>query len=60
MSNYRAIYKCRLCGKTIEKEAYAPMGNENHPTATLCYFHLCEDGRHGIIDLQGIYKVKEE
>lgn len=75
MSEYRAIYKCRLCGEEFET---AIMKKD---TANLCvntlaitahfklksdeisidrqYIHSCRDGSYGLADFLGFRKSEE-
>lgn len=58
MNEYKAIYKCRLCGKEFYGEAYK-MNGSRYPTGSIYKQHKCDDGRYGIGDLLGTYEVKE-
>lgn len=53
---YKAIYKCRLCGKEFETEA-SVICEGDFPTASVIRHHECEEGRYGAADLQGTYEV---
>ena len=73
MSEYAAVYKCRLCGKTF-KNGVASTGraagiagrltNENSFTqggvhGSRYAIHNCDDGSLGFSDFQGFKKVGE-
>ncbi len=66
MSDYGALFKCRLCGETFitaktggrkvaERAAlFASMGKVSEPQApTLHDIHICENGGIGIADFLG-------
>lgn len=75
MTEYRAIYKCRLCGEEIENVTstsryihYQDMVNSvNVPQFAINvkiprmedYMHECKDGSHGYIELIGFRKAEE-
>lgn len=76
MSEYRAIYKCRLCGEEIENvtstDRYihyqnmvnsVPMyqcGINTSVPSIENYMHDCKDGSHGYIELIGFRKVEDK
>ena len=75
MTEYRFIYKCRLCGGTNENTCVgnvvtaqnmlirACLGNPkigNQDTVEILTTHICMDGQMGIADLQGYRRVKTE
>lgn len=57
MSEYKAIYQCRLCKKYFVNTAYK-MGDSEYPTASVLKQHKCGDGRYGVGELHGTYEVK--
>ena len=75
MCEYRAIYKCRLCGEEFENATptsryihYQNMVNSiSMPQCGINtsmpsienYMHDCKDGSHGYIELIGFRKVEE-
>ena len=75
MSEYKAIYKCRLCGEEFEdfttgeelaqaiNMALAVCGNTNHVKCARNLYkntmHYCKDGSFGFADFQGFKKVSE-
>ena len=74
MSEYRAIYKCRLCGEEIENtkstsryiryqnmvnSVTIPQFTENVKMPRMeDYMHDCKDGSHGYIELIGFRKME--
>lgn len=71
MSEYRAIYKCRLCGEEYiggrtgvavamqETAMIACVGSGKYGTH-LYGTHNCEDGAFGLSDFYGFRRVDEE
>ena len=75
MAEYRAIYKCRLCGEefisTVTGSAYIAIKNMVIMTAecdvkqkilnpvTKTSMHSCKDGSCGMADFLGFRKVEE-
>mgnify|MGYP001623129367 FL=1 len=76
MTEYRAIYKCRLCGEEFENvtptSRYIYYQNMVNSISTYqCgtnasmpsiekYMHDCKDGSHGYIELIGFRKVEDK
>lgn len=76
MAEYKAIYKCRLCGEEIvdciTSEYIADRCVENliHKDTYYSYddhtyvqrfaMHNCDDGSFGFADFQGMRKINEE
>ena len=68
---YRAIYKCRLCGEryksvsagkrtALQSSIKACLGYSSAPQAPLMAdVHLCKDGSYGIADFEGFKKKVE-
>lgn len=75
MADFKAIYKCRLCGETFEdctteeelaqaiNMALVVCGNTNHVKCARNLYkntmHYCKDGSFGFADFQGFKKVGE-
>lgn len=75
MAEHKAIYKCRLCGKTFEDctageelaqmmtLALATVGTTKYVKCNgdlhMHSIHYCEDGSFGLADFQGFKKVGE-
>lgn len=57
-AKYKSIYKCRLCGKEFEGEAYK-MNDSQYPVGSVYKQHRCDDGRYGVGDLLGSYEVNK-
>ena len=65
---YRAVYKCRFCGKEYEPDDYVyrtEWETANHMIerslqSCLLEVHYCENGDVGFGDLIGLRKVSEE
>lgn len=71
MSEYRAIYKCRLCGEEYGSGytgAAVSMSEISKITVDgvgirgtrLYSIHICDDGSYGLSDFQGFRKVEEK
>lgn len=69
MSEFVAIYKCRLCGEILEGAHADTFSTAVQATASAVYnepravqaprlieFHICADGSVGITDFQGFRK----
>lgn len=56
MIEYRAIYKCPLCGKVFESDATLSNGQKG-PTASIYKQHQCSDKVWGAALLVGTYEV---
>lgn len=75
-TEYKAIYKCRLCGEKFEdgttgeaiaqavNVAISVVGNTNHVKCVRNIYknttHYCKDGSFGFADFQGFKKIKED
>lgn len=55
--SYIHIYKCRLCGKTIEESGFSEM-DINY--ANFMISHKCDEVREGIADFQGRELINDE
>ena len=58
MAEYRAIYKCPLCGKVFENDKVTTGGG--NPNASIYQQHKCTEKIFGAALLVGIYEVGAE
>lgn len=67
MSEYRAIYKCRLCGEEFERFSFKYIAEAQTYMSNMCVqyggnnfpyeHHFCKNGNIGFADFIGCRKV---